>query len=202
MKSFNFLWVLAAGIVAQVQAKDSPLEGYTVEEFSWEVETTPGGPTVVLNGTVENVLSQLREINPNYDAEFAIAAHEIDQPAEQAAEEEDTPSHLAKRGNVACGGFPKARKTQIKQGIEYLRGVPGKPQRGPGPGSCGQVSCSWSSAIWWCNDNTFTKVLPSFNNIADGAQLILNTCLQGGQTFSGQDSHNDKWSTIVRSHSC
>ncbi|KAE8369302.1 hypothetical protein BDV27DRAFT_165833 [Aspergillus caelatus] len=202
MKSFNFLWLLAAGLITQVQADESPIEGYSIEEFSWEVETTPGGPTVVLNGTVEKVLSQLREINPNYEAEFATVVPEIDQPAEHAAEEEDTSSHLAKRGDVVCGKFPSAYQSDIDQGIKYLRSVPGKPQRGPGPGSCGQVSCSWSSAIWWCNDNTFTKVLPSFNNIADGAQLIKNTCLHGGQTFSGQDFHNDKWNTIVRFHKC
>ena len=121
-----------------------------------------------------------------------------------------------------CGGYPKARWVHIEQGIKYLRGIPGKPQRGHGPGSCGQVSYSWSLVTWWCNDvsvltksafllswcdgywqeskNTSTKVLPRFNNIADGVQLIRNTCLHGGQTFSGQDSHNDKWSTVVRQH--
>ncbi|KAE8343326.1 hypothetical protein BDV24DRAFT_161763 [Aspergillus arachidicola] len=198
MKAFTYIWFLAAALLAQAQPDESPIEGYTIEEFSWEVETTPGGSTVVLNGTVEQVLSQLRDINPNYDAEFAIPADEVEHPVE----EEATSSHLTKRGDVKCGGYPKARRVHIEQGIKYLRGVPGKPQRGPGPGSCGQVSCSWSSAIWWCNDNTFTKVLPSFNNIADGAQLIKNTCLHGGQMFSGQDSHNDKWSTIVRWHKC
>ncbi|PIG87409.1 hypothetical protein AARAC_007459 [Aspergillus arachidicola] len=181
MKAFTYIWFLAAALLAQAQPDESPIEGYTIEEFSWE-----------------QVLSQLRDINPNYDAEFAIPADEVEHPVE----EEATSSHLTKRGDVKCGGYPKARRVHIEQGIKYLRGVPGKPQRGPGPGSCGQVSCSWSSAIWWCNDNTFTKVLPSFNNIADGAQLIKNTCLHGGQMFSGQDSHNDKWSTIVRWHKC
>lgn len=65
----------------QVQADESPVEGYSIEEFSWEVETTPGGPTVVLNGTVEKVLSQVRGINPNYEAEFATVVPEIVQPA-------------------------------------------------------------------------------------------------------------------------
>ncbi|GAB1198684.1 hypothetical protein APSETT444_008012 [Aspergillus pseudonomiae] len=188
MKPFNVLCLFAAGLMAQVQANESPIEGYTVEEISWEVETTPGGPTVVLNGTVEKVLSQLREINPNYEAEFATVVPEIDEPAKESAEEAGASSHLAKRGDVVCGKFPSAYANNIDQGIKYLRSVPGQPQRGPGPGSCGQ--------------NTFTKVLPSFNNIADGAQLIKNTCLRGGQTFSGQDFHDDKWNTIVRFSSC
>lgn len=136
-----------------MQADESPIEGYTIEEFSWEVETTPGGSTVVLNGTVEKVLSQLREINPNYDNEFPTVVS-----AEQAAEEEDTSSHLVKRGDVVCGKFPSAYQSDIDKGIKYLRTVPGKPQRGPGPGSCGQVSCSWSSAIWWCNDVSTSRL--------------------------------------------
>ena len=142
----------------QVQADESPVEGYSIEEFSWEVETTPGGPTVVLNGTVEKVLSQVRGINPNYEAEFATVVPEIVQPAEHAAEEEDTSSHLVKRGDVVCGKFPFAHQSDIDQGIKYLRSVPGKSQRGPGPGSCGQVSCSWSSAIWWCNDVSTSRL--------------------------------------------
>ncbi|EWZ00977.1 hypothetical protein FOYG_00683 [Fusarium oxysporum NRRL 32931] len=52
-----------------------------------------------------------------------------------------------------CGGrWPKCRTTIINQGISYLRRIKGKPRNGPGPGNCGRVSCSFNSAIWWCND--------------------------------------------------
>ena len=46
----------------------------------------------------------------------------------------------------------EAKIPYIKIGIEYLRGVPGKPASGPGPGNCGRVSCWGESAIYWCND--------------------------------------------------
>ncbi|KAB8203958.1 hypothetical protein BDV34DRAFT_226891 [Aspergillus parasiticus] len=130
--------------------------GFVSAEPSWEVETTPGGPRVILNGTVQQVHEQLLEINPNYDDDFATA-----------------------------------RRGDIEAGIKHLGGVSGQPSNGPGPGNCGLLSCSWGAAIWWCNDNTFTKVLPSFNNIADGAYVILNNCQRGGVKLSGQDFHSD-----------
>jgi hypothetical protein len=36
--------------------------------------------------------------------------------------------------------------------VRYLRRVQGRPRNGPRPGNCGRVSCSYKSAIWWCND--------------------------------------------------
>ncbi|GAB1205198.1 hypothetical protein APSETT445_003869 [Aspergillus pseudonomiae] len=191
-----------------VQALDeSPIPGYGVQEPSWEVETTPGGPKMILNGTVQQVHAQLLEINPNYDDEFA------------AVLEKRETTVLDKRDDIKCNNWPKARRGDIEAGIKHLRGVSGQPSNGPGPGNCGRVSCSWGAAIWWCNDvslvasciqalyshfeqNTFTKVLPSFNNIADGAQVILNNCQRGGVKLSGQDFHSDNWNVIVRGDSC
>lgn len=49
-------------------------------------------------------------------------------------------------------GGGRASSYRIKQGIEYLGTVPGSPGQGPGPGSCGRVSCSYGAAIYWCND--------------------------------------------------
>ncbi|CBF70130.1 uncharacterized protein ANIA_11501 [Aspergillus nidulans FGSC A4] len=31
-------------------ALEAPIPGYGVEDFTWEMDTTPGGPTVLLNG--------------------------------------------------------------------------------------------------------------------------------------------------------
>lgn len=58
--------------------------------------------------------------------------------------------------DIHCKGFPKewnyAGGWAIEKGIAYLRGLNGKPGNGAGPGACGQVSCAYNSAIWWCND--------------------------------------------------
>ncbi|KAF6780850.1 hypothetical protein CMUS01_16802, partial [Colletotrichum musicola] len=47
--------------------------GYTVSDLEWEVKAFPDGPTITLNGTVEQVYSGLLELNPNYDADFGVA---------------------------------------------------------------------------------------------------------------------------------
>jgi hypothetical protein len=39
-----------------------------------------------------------------------------------------------------------------REGVAYLRGVPGTPTLPAGPGRCERVSCSWELGIWWCND--------------------------------------------------
>lgn len=63
---------------------------------------------------------------------------------------------LEKRDSVNCdprhGEWIFTYLEPIVEGISYLRGVPGSPSNGPGPGNCGRVSCSYESAIWWCND--------------------------------------------------
>ncbi|KAF7717462.1 Uncharacterized protein PECH_000489 [Penicillium ucsense] len=194
MKSFKVLSILGAALVAGAQAlNEAPIAGYNIEEFSWEVESAPGSEKVVLNGTVQQIVAQLREINPNFDTDFGL---------DKADEEEQahTESQLTKRGDSwLCNIFNGARQADITNGIKYLRGVSGQPTAGPGPGNCARVSCSYAAAIWWCNDNTFTKVLPGFYNIADGAQVLKNQCWTGGgQKFSGQLFHDDKWNVIVR----
>lgn len=48
-----------------------------------------------------------------------------------------------------------ADKKSMYDGIKYLRTVPGQPKNPPGVASCGRVSCSWDTAIYWCNHVSF-----------------------------------------------
>lgn len=57
------------------------------------------------------------------------------------------PDHNLTSGYLICGHFKDALIDAIKQGVAYLRDVPGRPGMPPGPGSCGRVSCSDKSAI-------------------------------------------------------
>ncbi|KAK3402526.1 hypothetical protein B0T20DRAFT_388235 [Sordaria brevicollis] len=98
----------------------------------------------------------------------------------------------------------------IQDGINYLRGVKGRPGNGPGPNRCGRVSCAYSWAIFWCNeDPTAAKELDSYNIIADAAQIIQDECkIEYGQRcfgwVEGQVFMKDRWSVIVRqdTHNC
>ncbi|KAB8221394.1 hypothetical protein BDV33DRAFT_202633 [Aspergillus novoparasiticus] len=191
MKFTYFTSILTAGLASVAYAVEAPIPGYGVVDLSWEVQTTPGGPKVNLNGTVQEVHEQLLAINPNYEQDFA--ALNADEKREFTFEKRDT---------VTCYQYPQANHNDVESGIKYLRGVPGQPTNGPGPNNCGRVSCGNNAGIWWCNDNTFSKTLPSFNNIADGAQVVENHCWRGGNFFSGKCDHADHWSVIVKGERC
>lgn len=120
---------------------------------------TPGGPTVILNGTAQEVYAQLLNLNPNYEAQLGT----IDQKAAASAITRRSALLHRKRqhqvvgpywdGDWKCGyGDKGADIGAIRVGVHYLRGLNGRPANGPGPGNCGRVSCSYNSAIWWCND--------------------------------------------------
>ncbi|KAK8009285.1 hypothetical protein PG991_011836 [Apiospora marii] len=157
---------------------EPPAPGYGVEILQWVVEVAPG-QTETLCGTVEQVYDQALQVNPGFKLLHVPSHHP-----------EKTPY------KIICDLFPNAHETGIQDGINYLRGVPGRPQNGPGPGRCGRVSCSWDSAIWWCNDNKKSRTLDSFSAIANSAQAILDQCSDRGSDFSGQGFEPSNWNTL------
>ncbi|CCF35349.1 hypothetical protein CH063_01288, partial [Colletotrichum higginsianum] len=180
----------------------------------WDLEVTPGGEVVTLNGTVEQVVAQLRELNPNYDSDFGL-----DLPSAEDAEllaslvSEDVASDgLEKRTdfsgrNYICRGrWGNASARAIYSGIRYLRGIGGKPRLPAGPSVCSRVSCSYNAGIQWCNDARQTKELASFGSIADGAQYIDDKCHTGSPGVSGYASgqvfHETDWNVIVWNTPC
>lgn len=148
MKPSTFLILFPSLLLAA--AIEAPVEGYDVFEPQWEVEVSPGGPVVVLNGTAEEVHEELLAMNPNWDSDFPI-----DLP-----EDTDGRSTLERRtdfsgAKVECWD-QRVDSSEIRTGERYLRGLTGRPTNKAGPGTCGRVSCSWNSAIWWCNDVSST----------------------------------------------
>lgn len=125
----------------------------------WEVEVTPGGELVTLYGTVEEVVAQLRELNPNWDTDFP----EVDEPEESAnefevvLEEDDDDDHTTVKrtdfsgSEYGCSGIhhPVVLVERVQQGISYLRRVGGRPKIGHNV--CSRVSCSYRAGIKWCN---------------------------------------------------
>jgi hypothetical protein len=112
--------------------------------MQWEVEVAPG-QVEVLNGTVQEVYAQAVQINPDFKLEATRAST-------------NTPERGShdKRDWVTCSGAdigPRdAYRDRIQQGIDYLSGISGRPHIAPGPFYCSRVSCSWGSAIYWCNE--------------------------------------------------
>ncbi|KAB8074372.1 hypothetical protein BDV29DRAFT_124239 [Aspergillus leporis] len=180
------------GLLAK--ASQSVIPGYNIVDIEWEVQVTAGGPTVNVTGTIEEVYAHLKTLNPDFENEFPPADHNDAIKARGAA---------YTVSNYFCQGrWPGCSWGRIQEGIRYLNGVPGRPSNGPGPGNCGRVSCSYNSAIWWCNDNNYQYTLNSFYDIASGASVVGQNCLIGTDTTSGQVFYTDNWNVIVRADSC
>lgn len=144
----------------------SPIPGYAIETLQWEVEIAPGW-TEVLNGTVQEVYSQILQIEPN----FKLASTPRTHPAERESKIE--------RRAINCGTWPLANKGRIQEGISYLNGLVGSPTNGPGPGACGRVSCSYNAAIWWCNDvSSLPLCCTSVSNI-----MVLSSIVRANQSL-------------------
>lgn len=100
-----------------------------------------------MNGTVQEVYAQALQMNPDFEPPVSK------RNAAAAGSIQLIDRSLNKR-NVICGNFASADKRRILEGIAYLNNLPAgdRPTNGPGPRTCGRVSCSYNAAIWWCND--------------------------------------------------
>ncbi|KAM7194190.1 hypothetical protein V8F20_008110 [Naviculisporaceae sp. PSN 640] len=183
----TFIMTALAVVVSGLQA---PIPGYTVTEVVWEVNPWNNGTLLNITGPVEHVVEVLEEINPDLIKNFTHS----DPGAPNNAELSD----------IKCGalswGWQRALHERIYEGAEYLKTVQGRPVQGPGPGSCGRVSCSYQAAIWWCNDNKVTKTLPGFATIGDCAKELCNACTEKDDDYycRGQSFQPGNWNCIVR----
>ncbi|PKS05390.1 hypothetical protein jhhlp_008765 [Lomentospora prolificans] len=206
----TLLPVLVAGRPHEPRDLTPGIEGYSIEDFTWEVPTTPGGSTTQVTGTVQDVVDKLDSLNPNWKDDFNFTTSDT---ASSLVSRSDG-ARLQKRGwnlpglcNLRTSEWGYAAIPTLIDGINYLRGVPGRPTRGPGPGSCGRVSCSYNTAIYWCNDRTSSQTLGSFSDIANGADILGGSCAYAYWVFAvpymnGQLFHSDNWNVIVRGDSC
>ncbi|KAM0321281.1 hypothetical protein ACHAQA_010192, partial [Verticillium albo-atrum] len=133
---------------------ESALPGSTndIDEVSatlWEVETGPGGPVIAFNGTVEEFFAHVSDAYPDYldkafdlEAVFGFPSVEKREVGRRTDFSAVNPRCWSS-SNLACDA------PAISTGINYLRGVKGKPTL-PANGSS-RVSCSWNSGIRWIN---------------------------------------------------
>ncbi|KAL5338590.1 hypothetical protein BJX70DRAFT_398536 [Aspergillus crustosus] len=113
------------------------------------------------------------------------------------------PTYTSPPGTTIRCMVPKAGsvyKSYTQKAIEKLRKAGGKPTLPAG--DCTRVACHKEAAIHWCNNSKKTRSLPSFNNIADGAQVILDQCSQKTPEFDGELSHWDQWTAVVKNGDC
>ncbi|KAK4179556.1 hypothetical protein QBC36DRAFT_179820 [Triangularia setosa] len=189
---------------APASRADQPdVSSYAIVPISWNLPVKaddPSGATVTVTGTIQEAIAQMEASYPGWNATFQ--AHLPPPPtiggfnSISAAALEDPESYICK-----VNQWKEAGQLSIVWGIEYLRGLTGSAKNGPGPGECGRVSCSWGSAIWWCNDNDTEKEV-EWSQIADGAVYISQKCSRDSQYVKGQAFYKDRWNVIIRGDDC
>lgn len=68
--------------------------------------------------------------------------------------------------------------TAVDEGISYLNHLPDSTRCSNSPSSCGRISCSYSSAIYWCNDNKYVRKVYRCNLFAGYASVVSRECYQ------------------------
>ncbi|KAJ4418566.1 hypothetical protein N0V85_001399 [Neurospora sp. IMI 360204] len=192
----------------EAKSAQGPIPGYGIEDITWEVKAHPNGPTMNVTGTIQQVYDVLDKANPNFRQDFGIN-NTADNSVLAATTESDSSYELQ---SLVCNVFDYAQRTATTKGIEYLKGVPGAPANGPGPGNCGRVSCAYESAIYWCNDNPDFKSLDSYGSIGWAAQFVLDSdnsdCgkiwgeLPEDNGVKGQVFVKGNWNVVVRKDDC
>ncbi|EMR72462.1 putative secreted protein [Eutypa lata UCREL1] len=144
-----FLATVLAFMVAQFVAAGSTSpsslqlpNGYTeVQSFiTFHGRVVDGGQNVTLKGTVEQIVAQIKRVNPTYFARNStIKASDHDESKAEAG-----------KSTLFCNlpdGAPGYIEP-IEEAIQYLGALNGYCGASPGPGACGRISCSYQSAIW------------------------------------------------------
>ncbi|CCC13737.1 hypothetical protein SMACR_08242 [Sordaria macrospora] len=150
----TMLQALPVAAVPTTALAKSPIPGYRVEAMTWEIQTTPGGPTVNVTGTIEQVIQFAEKQNPDFRSDFGLG--------------DDTPIDL--KSTPSLGGFVKgfydlvylvecfrvntksANLGTFEEVIEDLHNQPRENEATLGPGVCTQFGCKEKTVVWWCNE--------------------------------------------------
>ncbi|KAK8070091.1 hypothetical protein PG994_006707 [Apiospora phragmitis] len=158
---------------------NSQVEGRGI---TWKLAIEEGGPIIEFNGTLQQVKKQIQAIKPDF--KFTPVPLSSNTSSNTAALNEL--DCLDENQDAAIAGA-------IGDDIKYLNGL-GDARCGDHGGSdgthCGTISCSWNSAIKWCNmgPDYYEDYCSSF---AYYAQNILDDCKNDdGRTTHGQQRDN------------
>jgi hypothetical protein len=124
--------------------------------------------------SLQNIEAQIRAIAPGF------AWSRRAEPKTARGDAGDDPDD-----NILCTvpwEIEYASVYHINEGIAYLRKIEGNCTNGPGPANCSRVSCSYSSGIWFCNDNPYPTSVPC-STFGDMAYEIVQKCYSHGGKF-------------------
>ncbi|KAI6914266.1 hypothetical protein KC318_g765 [Hortaea werneckii] len=154
-----------------------------------------GGDDVELQGTIESVAAQLRDINPDWHP--GVVGKNTPSKTDTAKRAEISPPLC----NDDLGGQRYARTRILSNGADYLKGLNGNCRQPPR--SCGRVSCSYDAGISFCNDGNNDIYVPcaELGRRVDG---IVGLCGDGGTRMftKGQVFDTDNWNVIAARSDC
>ncbi|RYO90577.1 hypothetical protein DL766_007435 [Monosporascus sp. MC13-8B] len=167
---------------------------------------------LVINGTVEHVMAQVEgmgfPIKPLDDAAFDAKITAIEARVQNL--DASTPSlwgiHSYERTQnrtrtCRVGGGGPVQREYLTEGVGYLAALGDGLRCSNLPKTCGRISCSWSSGIWWCNGKSFkhriSQVVDSLkfekltNVSADNGHMVEYKC----NLFAvyARDIHDNCW---------
>ncbi|KAI1056685.1 hypothetical protein LB507_001439 [Fusarium sp. FIESC RH6] len=160
--------VAAVALPDGTQLAAAPMEGYKIVPMQWEGVIKEGEAPVSLNGTIESVVAQIKELNPD----FELAEEEEEDAVASSGLEARNPTHII--CDVGGSGYVDVKAARREN--RYLRSL-GNSVCGVngGPGTCARVSCSYGDAIWLCNDNRH-YIQPRCSYLADYVDRIIARC--------------------------
>ncbi|EMR69980.1 hypothetical protein MGN70_009537 [Eutypa lata] len=183
----------AAGIVTPRSSGSFLVEGALPKGFV-EVPTTwsgfeVNGEKMAFNGTIQDVIRQIKVLDPGYDFDKHLTNNATDSP-DWASNQVSRlpPSNIL---TTKCGDLTRgATSSSIEEGAYYLQHLDASLLCGSQPGSwdsptCGRISCSYQGAIWNCNYNEHSVAYPcwTFGVYAWG---VADLCELGGRIVGSQ----------------
>ncbi|RYP74133.1 hypothetical protein DL771_003191 [Monosporascus sp. 5C6A] len=153
---------------------------------------------LVINGTVEHVMAQVEgmgfSIKPLDDVAFDAKMTAI-----EARRGETEPPTDNRTLSCRVGGGGPVQREYLTEGVGYLAALGDGLRCSNLPKTCGRISCSWSSGIWWCNETDIDQdndhmVEYKCNLFAVYARDIHDSCWWDENHIrfaQGEDSDND-----------
>ncbi|KAH0430731.1 hypothetical protein CcaCcLH18_07646 [Colletotrichum camelliae] len=155
------------------KALEAPIPGYGVSVPRWEIPG-PDGKTLVLRGTVEEVASQLRSMNPAWDHTSAT------RDLQNRAVFDD-------KSNTLCHNFREGNRSAATLDIDYLRSRKSE-----------LPELDWNLVNSPKELSSFADIADGASRILSVCTDKLDANQGEAMTVSGQAFHPDNWNVVIR----
>ncbi|KAI3331972.1 hypothetical protein HD806DRAFT_175991 [Xylariaceae sp. AK1471] len=197
----TLLLMATRGLPSQAHVSNGLPSSSHASNITWTGRIDESGTLRSFTGpSLQHIEAQIREIAPDFSWSRTVEP--------RARENGNAPG-----ANILCyvpWEIDFASVYHITEGIAYLRKIQGNCTNGPGPANCSRVSCSYSSGIWFCNDNAYPMSVPC-STFGDMADDIIQKCYAYGQSqfhFPYDEVHGQNfdssggWNVIVAGTKC